>query len=150
CALNSFSYVLAQAGQLATLAGVARLLRPGGLLLLDLTPLDVDGPIPRDGALIHQETWPRPEGGWVHKFVSGHWDPAEQLHHVHWIYDEEDSTGRLKRTTIPQTMRYTFRWEAQLLLERTGFHVSAVYGDYDLNPYGADSPRLLLVAQRKA
>ena len=119
---------------------------PGGLLILDLTPVGPDGPFPVDDALILQGSWPRPEGGLVRKFVSGHWDAAAQQHHVTWIYDEEDAQGRIRRTAIPQTLRYTYRWEAQLLLERTGYALRAAYGSYDLEAYAADSPRLLLVA----
>jgi hypothetical protein len=148
CALNSFAYLPTQADQLAMLAGVQARLRRGGLLALDLSPVNAGGPYPADGEVVHQGTWERPDGGRVLKFVSGVWDSAEQQHHVHWIYDEEDAAGRLRRTTIPQTLRYTYRWEAQLLLERAGFRLDAVYGSYDLDPYGSDSPRLLLVAQR--
>jgi hypothetical protein len=82
----------------------------------------------------------------VLKFVSGQWDAASQQQQVYWIYDEETPDGGLRRTTIPQIIRYTYRWEAQLLLERTGFRLDAAYGDYDTSPYTADSPRLLLAA----
>jgi len=148
CALNSFAYLPTQADQLAMLAGVQARLRRGGLLALDLSPVDAGGPYPADGEVVHQGAWDRPGGGRVLKFVSGVWDSAEQQHHVHWIYDEEDAAGRLRRTTIPQTLRYTYRWEAQLLLERTGFRLAGIYGSYDLDPYNSESPRLLLVAQR--
>ncbi len=146
CALNSFAYLPTQADQIAALSGVRRLLVPGGRLLLDLSPVEPDGPFPANGELIHQATWPQPGGGRILKFVSGQWDAAEQQQHVHWIYDEETVDGQVRRTTIPQIIRYTYRWEAQLLLERTGFDLTAVYGDYEPTLYAADSPRLILAA----
>lgn len=148
CALNSFSYLLTQADQLAMLGGVRAALAPGGRLLIDCSPVDPDGPFPAAGELIHQGTWARPGGGQVLKFVTGAWDLAEQHHHVVWIYDETDAAGHLRRTAIPQTLRYVFRWEASLLLERAGFTLDAVYGSYDLDPYASGAPRLLLVARR--
>jgi ubiquinone/menaquinone biosynthesis C-methylase UbiE len=148
CALNSFAYLPTQADQLATLVDVQARLRRGGLLVLDLSPVDAGGPYPAAGELVHQGAWDRPGGGRVLKFVSGVWDSADQQHHVHWIYDEEDPAGRVRRTTIPQTLRYTYRWEAQLLLERAGLRLAGIYGTYDLDPYSSDSPRLILVAQR--
>ena len=146
CALNSFAYLPDQAAQIAMLTGVQARLVPGGLLVLDLSPVEPTGPFPANGELVHQGTWPRPDGGQVQKFVSGHWDLAAQQQQVTWIYDETDAAGRLRRTAIPQTIRYTYRWEAQLLLERAGFHLTAVYGSYDLEPYSSNSPRLILVA----
>src|SRR5262249_45414328 len=111
CALNSFAYLPTQAAQLAMLAGARACLAPGGRLLLALTPVDPIGPYPTDGALVHQGTWRRPGGGQVDKFISGHWDSAMQEHTVTWIYDETDAAGIVRRTAIPQTLRYTYRWE---------------------------------------
>jgi SAM-dependent methyltransferase len=148
CALNSFAYLTRQADQLAMLRGAHAALAPGGALLLDLTPVDADGPFPASGEVILQASWPLPHGGRVTKLVSGQWDPAEQQQQVHWIYDEEDAEGRVRRTTIPQTLRYTYRWEAGLLLERAGFAAPEVFGGYDFEPYDAGSARLILVAQR--
>ncbi len=146
CALNSFAYLPTQADQIAALTGVRRLLVAGGRLLLDLSPVEPAGPFPANGELVHQATWPQPDGGRILKFVSGQWDAAEQQQQVHWIYDTESADGQVRRTTIPQIIRYTYRWEAQLLLERTGFALAAVYGDYEPTPYAADSPRLILAA----
>src|SRR6476469_6168826 len=130
CALNSFAYLPRQADQLAMLRGAHAALTPGGALLLDLTPVDTAGPFPAGGEVILQASWPLPGGGRVTKLVSGQWDPAEQQQRVHWIYDEEDAEGRLRRTTIPQTLRYTYRWEAGMLLERAGFAAPEVFGGY--------------------
>jgi len=148
CALDSFAFLTTQADQLAMLTGAWAALRPGGILLLDLSPVPAEGPFPANGELVLQASWPRPDGGRVLKLVSATWDAAEQLQHVHWIYDEEDPAGGLRRTTIPQTLRYTHRWEAGLLVERAGFVLQGVYGSYDLQPYTAESPRLIVVAAR--
>jgi SAM-dependent methyltransferase len=148
CALNSFAYLTRQADQLAMLRGAYAALAPGGVLLLDLTPVDAEAPFPAAGEVVLQASWPLPHGGRVTKLVSGQWDPAEQQQHVHWIYDEEDAEGRLRRTTIPQTLRYTYRWEAGLLLERAGFAAPEVFGGYDFEPYDAEAARLILVTQR--
>ncbi|HMA37356.1 MAG TPA: class I SAM-dependent methyltransferase [Chloroflexia bacterium] len=148
CALNSFAYLPTQDAQIAMLTGVQPRLRPGGRLILDLSPVDADGPFPANGELIHQGTWARPDGGTVLKFVSGLWDPVAQQQHVHWVYDEVDAAGQIRRTIIPQTIRYTYRWEAQLLLERAGFHLAALYGSYECDPYTAGAARLIVVGQR--
>ena len=43
-------------------------------------------------------------------------------------------------------LRYTYRYEAQLLLERAGFAVDALYGSYQRDPYDSDSERMIFVA----
>jgi hypothetical protein len=43
--------------------------------------------------------------------------------------------------------RYTFRYELQLLLEKTGFEVLEVYRDFYKNPFDG-SGEIITVAQR--
>jgi hypothetical protein len=46
-------------------------------------------------------------------------------------------------------LRYLFRYEAEHLLEREGFHVEAVYGDYDKSPFGTKYPGEIILVGRK-
>jgi len=43
--------------------------------------------------------------------------------------------------------RYTFRYELQLLLEKTGFEVLEVYRDFAKNPFDG-AREIIMVAQR--
>jgi ubiquinone/menaquinone biosynthesis C-methylase UbiE len=149
CAVNSFAYLTTVAEQLALLRQVYALLRPGGLLLLDLTPVPPDGPMPDHDEVLHQGLWTRSDGTTVAKFVTGTWNPATQIHAVTWIYDVTDRDGVVRRTLLPQPFRYLYRYEAEHLLARAGLPLGQVYGDYDLTPYAAGAERLLLVAQRE-
>ena len=148
CAINSFTHMTTVADQLACLGGVHDLLEPGGLLILDLSPIPPGGPIPVNGEMLQQGLWTRPDGSTVAKMVTGTWDPATQIQDVTWIYDVTDPDGVLRRTLLPQPFRYLYRYEAEHLLARAGLPLSQVYGDYDLTPYHADSERLLLIARR--
>ena len=44
-------------------------------------------------------------------------------------------------------LRYLWRFEAELLLERAGFEMEAVYGDWGMGEYESDSDRMILVAK---
>jgi SAM-dependent methyltransferase len=147
-AVNSFAYLTTVDEQLAVLRQIHALLRRGGLLLLDLTPVPPDGPAPDNAEVLQQGSWPLPDGSTVAKFVTGTWDPATQVHSVEWIYDVTDADGVVRRTVLPQPFRYLYRYEAEHLLARAGLTLTQVYGDYDLSPYDADAERLLLVARR--
>ena len=148
CAINSFTHMTTVADQLACLRGARELLEPGGLLILDLSPIPPGGPVPLNGELLQQGLWTRPDGSTVAKMVTGTWDPATQIQDVTWIYDVTGPDGVLRRTPLPQPFRYCYRYEAEHLLARAGLPLTQVYGDYDLAPYHADSDRLLLVARR--
>ena len=84
----------------------------------------------------------------VTKILTGTWDPAAQIHAVKWMYDVTDAEGVVRRTVLPQSFRYLYRYEAEHLLARAGLDLTQVYGDYDLSLYEADAERLLLVARR--
>jgi len=65
------------------------------------------------------------------------------------IYDLVGSEGVLRRMTVEMELRFLFRFEAELLLEATGFRLRDLYGDYNLDGYHASSPRLILVAEKR-
>jgi hypothetical protein len=50
-------------------------------------------------------------------------------------------------TVVPVTFRYTFAGEMGLLLERSGWRLEALHGDYDRSPFADGQPRLLAVAR---
>ena len=51
------------------------------------------------------------------------------------------------RRRMPFVMRWLYRFEAEHLLQRAGFAVEAIYGDYDLEPYTSTSSQLLIIAR---
>jgi hypothetical protein len=50
---------------------------------------------------------------------------------------------------VEWSFRYTFRFEAEHLLERSGFEIEAVYGDYGESPFTSTSDVLLLLGRRR-
>ena len=96
--------------------------------------------------------WVKPNqtgGGTIAKFESFTVDPARQLQQVTFFYDETDAAGTTRRTIASFALRYFFRYEVELLLERCGFAVEALYGSYDLDDYGPDSEEMIFVARRR-
>ena len=69
---------------------------------------------------------------------------------VLWSYDELLPDGRVVRTQVPTN--YFLRTPETMadLLHKAGFKSVAFFGDYDLSPLCAESPRLLVVAGRDA
>ena len=64
------------------------------------------------------------------------------------MYDEVMPDGQLHRILIPFNLRYLFRYEAELLLEKAGFSVEGQHGSWDLEPFESESSRMIIVARR--
>ena len=54
--------------------------------------------------------------------------------------------GTVRRRTAELELRYFGRFELELLLERAGYAVEALYGSYDLAPFWSESERMIAVA----
>jgi SAM-dependent methyltransferase len=148
--MNTFLHLLTQADQLAALRHWRKHLAPRSLLLIDVFHPDVAQLASLDGRLEWDKTWHDPAtGATVMKLLSRTVDLAEQLLHVNLIYDEIFPDGQLKRTLAAFDLRYLWRYEAELLLEKAGFTLEAVYGDWGLGPFESASERMILLARAR-
>jgi SAM-dependent methyltransferase len=148
--MNTFLHLLTGAAQLQALRHWRARLEPGGLLLIDVFHPDVDLLAVSDGRLEWDKTWTDPRtGATVMKFITRAVSTAEQTLHVTLIYDEIAPDGQVSRTLVPYSIRYLWRFEAELLLDQAGFDLEAIYGDWDLGPFEDASDRMILVARRR-
>jgi hypothetical protein len=85
----------------------------------------------------------------VQQFSQVSVDRAAQLAHITWLYDSVAPDGAVTRTIVPLTLRYTFPGEMRLLLERCGFALTHLYGDYDRAPFADGTSRMIVLAQAK-
>ena len=116
-----------------TLMCVHRHLEDGGVLALDIFDplLDIagrgfTGPLQKDTDFVDPET-----GKSVAVWYSRQYDPEVQLLEQELIFEETDRTGEVvSRTYGRLQLRYIFRYEMEYLLERCGFAVEALYGDF--------------------
>lgn len=148
-ALNTFMHLETQADQLATLRGAAHHLAPDGRLVLDLfNPHTCVAP-ERSGLLtLHCEHRLEHPPRHVLHFECQSIDPATQRIEVTFLYDELFPDGQMRRTVASFPMRYCYLPELELLLAASGLALEAAYGSYDLDPYGSESERLIIVARR--
>ena len=146
CGFNSFLHLIDTHDQLAALQCWRRHLRPGGLLVLDVYNPQLAQLAAADGALSYAGAWEEEESGhWVQKFYASEAHLSDQITIVRRFYDEHTPQG-LHRTTITFPTRILFRRELELLLHHAGYTGLKFYGDHDLAPWEADSPRILAVA----
>ncbi len=150
-ALDSFAYLLERRAQGACLRSVSAALCPGGLLTIDLQNPDLVTLAQSCGQLLSSgEFVDQARGRRVTRFSSSVVDVASQTQSSTVIYDAlpPEGRGNVERTTAVLTTRFFFRPELELLLEDAGFAIEQLYGDYAMNDYGSDSPRLIVVGRR--
>ncbi|MGI9149428.1 MAG: class I SAM-dependent DNA methyltransferase [Chloroflexota bacterium] len=119
-----------------------------GRLIVDVANGNLRGSTEPTEELMHDLTLPDPETGRpITKFILRRPRPDEQLDELMFFYDEQDERGFLRRSMVELRLRWFTRFELELLLQSAGWEVDALYGSYDLEPYGPSSDRLLVVAR---
>lgn len=141
-ALDSFGLLVDRADQLRALECWRRHLVPTGALVIDVANGNLrGGDVQEQTTLERRETGP--DGSSIAKWVHRRTSIAEQRDDLTIIYDRTSADGIVHRVTRELAMRYFTRIELELLLERAGFAVDSVFGDYDLTPFDDESDRLI-------
>ena len=150
-AVKSFAYLVSRAEQQAALAAVAAHLRPGGLLALDLLHPSPTWLLKPPGSLRQDLVERVPEQGVTvartEAVVST--DLTAQLRVIRSAYELVADDGSVTKRFVEFPYRYTYRFEAEHLLERAGFEIEAVYGGYGREPFTSDSEVMVLLARRR-
>ncbi len=147
--LNSFQHLLTQPDQLACLRAVRQHLAPAGLFIVDVFNPEEKESYPADGRMEYDGAIYNPEKhSTVHVFLSTVAFVADQRRQYHYFFDETQADGAIRRTVAQLNLRYIYRFELQLLLEKAGFAIEDLYGSYDFDEYGAGSSKLIFLCRR--
>jgi ubiquinone/menaquinone biosynthesis C-methylase UbiE len=74
-------------------------------------------------------------------------DQARQTQRVTFNYKWFDARGKEHRERMQSHMTWIFPRELQILLERNGFVIEKIYGNYDGSALNPDSPRMITRAK---
>ena len=143
-ALNTWAHLAAPARALGVLRAVHRVLRPAGLLVIDLE--DPERRAPGRGELLLAGVF-RDGADVVTKVVASIHDPSTGGEDVTLMWDRT-SDGALRRTVATTRMRPYGRGEMEQMLARAGYEVRELLGSWDLAPYVGAGDRLIFVAGR--
>jgi ubiquinone/menaquinone biosynthesis C-methylase UbiE len=75
-------------------------------------------------------------------------DPARQVQKITFNYDWYDEQGMHHHEELTFDLTFVFPRELQILLERNGFELERLYGNYDGSKVNADSPRMIACCRR--
>jgi SAM-dependent methyltransferase len=148
-ALDGFLHLTSRDQQLQALRSARRLLSRAGLLLLDLpAPAAPGWEDWSAGARPLVQAWSAVlgNGARITKLSSFVADASTQTHQVSETYERLDRDGSVRRQAVEYALRFVFPAEMELLLDAAGLELRGRYGDYDLSPFRAGSPRQICVA----
>jgi len=150
-AVKSFAYLVDRDEQLRSLATIVAHLRPGGLLALDFLHPAPAWLLEPPGSLRQDLVQHVPEWGVTvartETVVST--DLATQVRVIRSAYEVVTDAGTVTKRFVEWPFRYTYRFEAEHLLERAGFRLEAVHGGYQREPFASDSRAMLFLARRR-
>jgi SAM-dependent methyltransferase len=148
-AAKSFAHLTGRADQEAALRSIARHVRAGGLVALDLLHPSPEWLRDPPGSL-RQDLCERIDDGAVvirtETVVST--DLAQQVRVIRSAYELVSPDGSVTKRLVEWPYRWTYRFEAEHLLERAGFAVEALYGGYGREPFTSASPTMVMIARR--
>jgi SAM-dependent methyltransferase len=146
-----FQHLVAIEDQIACLRCANRHLECGGALILDLfqpllryladpgssEEIEDAGGVPLPGGRVMRRT---------RRLAGLH--SAEQYMDAELCFYITHPDGREERFVQAFPFRYFFRYEVEHLLERCGFNVANVFGNYDKSPLADGSPEMIFVATK--
>lgn len=152
---HSFQFMLTPADQLAFLESVKRHLSPGGSLVIHIDHQDLGwlGNLEGEygGKFKQAGTLPHPDSGnLVNVFRKWSYQPSTQTAFSSTLWEERDMQGNLVQRWErgPVALHCLFRYEMEHLLQRAGFTLCALYGDFERHPLQDDSSEMIWVCKR--
>lgn len=159
---GEFAHVLERERQEAALNAAYAHLRPGGLLIISMSNWDAHEerisytgsqiarwghsmPVTYEGVFYDEKSQQM-----ITRYIARGYDPSVQIAIHVYIHEITDKNGHLiARKTNVLPIRYIFRYEMELLLEKAGFEIAEIFGYYDKSEFRYDSKRMIMVARKR-
>jgi SAM-dependent methyltransferase len=147
-ALDALGLVSDTAAQIALLRRIRLAMADDALLVLDLVHAASLWDQPQGVPVLQQAAGDDELGARVSKWVVRRLLPSAELLVLDCFYDLTWPDGSFTRLEESVRLRYFSRYELDLLLTAADLRVEGIHGDYSLEPFQDDSPRMIVLAAR--
>ena len=148
---RAFQHLISTEDQLSCLSGLNRNLLPKAKLIFDVFNVRFDI-VSNPNSSKEAEDFPesRLKDGRLLRRASriARFHRAEQYNEVEIIYYLTSPDGTTDRIVHAFPFRYFFRYEIEHLLDRCGFRIIELLGDFKGSPLSDDSPEMIFVAEK--
>jgi SAM-dependent methyltransferase len=146
---NTFMVFTTRAEQDRALAAIRGHLKPGGRFWLDVFQPNLPLLCRRRAIGLDPVLFYVPElDRTVYKSMEVRPDPTRQVQRIIYHYIWFDKMGQEQRQDTAFDLTMIFPRELELLLERNGFRIERLFGDYDGSRLNVNSPRMIACCRR--
>lgn len=149
---NSIAHLYEIEQQLSAFTHTYDHLAPDGRFVVDVALPDIDylsNALNRPSHVYLEDEIEAPDDFTMLLYSSRRYDVIEQLQHIIWTHEKFFTGGEHERYLTRLDMHIFFPRELQLLFLASGFHIEAIYGDYDWRPFGHGT-RQIVVGRKRA
>ncbi len=147
-AFRSFQCLLTKKAQVSCLECVHDHLPDNGSFILDLFAPRHDYLAQKKMSFDLGEFYADENGVYIRRHSEVSYDLTNQTLHEDRIYEWRDRSEKPHRKVWSYELAFLFRYEVELLLEKCGFTVQYLYGDFDRSPYDYYSGEQIFVAKK--
>ena len=151
---RSFSHLVNTEDQEQALDRVRGHLIDGGRFIFNIFDPNMewiveDRKFPESPLRKHTEFIHPASGNTVFVWVTRNYNLEHQIIKQDYLFDEMDASGKVvERSYSSLTLRFSYRYEIQHLLELSGFQVENLYGDFNRNPFRHGAEQIWLTRKR--
>jgi hypothetical protein len=149
-AFRSFQSLLTKEEQISCLECIWKHLRDNGTLIIDLFAPSHDLLAQVQRSISLGKFYDEKNDVYITRRAEDKYDLAKQTLHEDRFYEWTDKSGKTHHQIWSFDLSYLFRYEAELLLEKCGFRVVKVYGDFDKSPYDYYSGEQIFMARKSS
>jgi SAM-dependent methyltransferase len=147
---RTFQFLLTVEDQLACLANLNKHLHAGGLLVLDLFDFDLNSPPRLNVDQAAEPAFMLPDKTTCHRVKQTlSWNHEDQTLETQSTFHLKTPQGGQKLVSQQHRVRYTFRFELEHLLARSGFSLKEIFSDFNEHKIGQVRPGQLVVVAEK-
>ena len=143
--MNAFQFLLTRTDYEALFARVREHLSPDGYFLFETR-----NPNPRNLQQVRNPEGQRytlPDGGTLITTEQQIYDPLTQIQHYTGTRTFNHADGQQEEKTLRVALRYIYPQEMEALLHYNGFKIHTIYGNWQREPFTADSRAMIVICQ---
>lgn len=150
CPFCAFNFLLSAADQEKALFSISELLTKESRIVFDVLTVNTFSDSFQDGSLKHFDSYALPsEEATIEIYTSSKFNQCNQIFSQERIFRKYTRGILIDERHIAMQNRLFFLGEFQLLLDKCGFKIINIYGDYNFAPFSQSSQSLIVVAVLK-
>ena len=146
CPFCTFNFLLSIEDQINALLSIRNIMKEDSKIIFDLLTINTFPSSLEDNSLKYFDTCKISEDGFAEIYISNSFDQSNQFFKQERYYREYSRDIFIREYHTTMKNRFFLLGEFQLLLNRCGYKILNIYGDYNFSFFSNGSPNLIIEA----